>query len=239
MHTPHSTHIHTHTHTLSADSPALGLSPAGMGPTLSDVVGRGWRLRPSFSSLPPQSLSAPSSGSGAARAADHVPPLHGSTPVLRRAFAGTPRHERLVWFSLLLAFSFKLHGSCPGKKNAVRLGARPSLQVLWKESRSWRNAVISADRGKSQAQGPGSWGLQEWGALPSGPHAAPLGQSGHISSLPSALPFPSQVPVGWGAAEPAPCSSQFTGLWVSALAWQEHSGCPWHPSPLPHDLITA
>ena len=94
MHTPQSTH--THTHTLSADSPALGLSPAGMGPTLSDVVGRGWRLRPSFSSLPPQSLSAPSSGSGAARAADHVPPLHGSTPVLRRAFAGTPRHERLV-----------------------------------------------------------------------------------------------------------------------------------------------
>ena len=61
-----------------------------------DVVGRGWRLRPSFSSLPPQSLSAPSSGSGAARAADHVPPLHGSTPALRRAFAGTPRHERLV-----------------------------------------------------------------------------------------------------------------------------------------------
>ena len=196
MHTPHSTH--THTHTLSADSPALGLSPAGMGPTLSDVVGRGWRLRPSFSSLPPQSLSAPSSGSGAARAADHVPSLHGSTPALRRAFAGTLRHERLVWFSLLSAFSFKLHGSCPGKKNAVRLGAWPSLQVLWKESRSWRNTVISANRGKSQAQGPGSWGLQEWGALPSGPHAAPWGSQGTSPASPQPCLFPHRSLLGGG-----------------------------------------
>ncbi|CAM9645302.1 unnamed protein product, partial [Rangifer tarandus platyrhynchus] len=52
---------------------------------------------------------------------------------------------------------------------------------------------------------------------PSGPRAAPSGRSGRVPSLPSALPFPSRVPVGRGDAEPAPCSSRVTGLRFSAL----------------------
>ena len=89
------THTHTHTHTFCRFT-SLGSQPSWYG---TRPVRHGWTWKEAETPLlflAPRSLSAPSSGSGAARAADHVPPLHGSTPELRQAFAGTPGHERLV-----------------------------------------------------------------------------------------------------------------------------------------------
>ena len=92
---PLHTHTHTHTHTFCRFT-SLGSQPSWYG---TRPVRHGWTWKEAETPLlflAPRSLSAPSSGSGAARAADHVPPLHGSTPELRQAFAGTPGHERLV-----------------------------------------------------------------------------------------------------------------------------------------------
>lgn len=106
----------------------------------------------------------------------------------------------------------------PALERKMRCGWEPSLPPRSPEkphgSRSWRNAVISADRGESRAQGPGGRGLRERGAV--GTPRCPLGALRARPQPPLSLAFPLTGPCGAGGCRASPLL--LPGHWSAVLS---------------------